>query len=101
MHAAAALSEHPLATHALGECVGQLMESGGTHPDVLVVTCTAAYQGALEDIVAAARQLLSPSVLVGSSAVGVLAGGREVEEHAGLAMFACGAGRRCGAAERR
>ena len=64
------------------------MESGATHPDLLVVTCTAAYQGALEDIVAAARQLLSPSVLVGSSAVGVLAGGREVEEHAGLAMFA-------------
>jgi len=88
VHAAAALSEHPLATHALGECVGQLMESGGTHPGLLVVTSTAAYQGALEDIVDAARRLLSPSVLVGSSAIGVLAGGREVEEHAGLAMFA-------------
>ncbi len=92
MHAAAALSEHPLATHALGECVGQLMETGGTHPDLLVLACTAPYQGALEDIVGAARQLLSPSVLVGSGAVGVLAGRREVDAHAGLAMFAwwCG-----------
>ncbi len=97
MHAAAALSEHPLATHALGECVGQLMETGGTHPDVLVVTCTPAYQGALDDIVAAARRLLSPTVLFGSSAAGVLAGGREVEDHAGLAMFALWGDRAAGA----
>ncbi len=88
MHTGAALSEHPLATHALGECVGHLLDVGGPAPDVLVVMCTASHVGALEDITAAARQLLAPSVLVGASASSVLAGAREVEEHPALAMFA-------------
>ena len=34
---AAALSEHPLATHAVGECVGQLLEAGGPGPDLVAI----------------------------------------------------------------
>lgn len=84
-----ALSEHPLATHAVGECVGQLLETGRGHePDLLVVFSTSPHVGALEDITRAVRELLSPRTLLGASAVSVLAGHREVEEHAALAMFA-------------
>jgi len=84
---AAALSEHPLVTHAVGECVGRLLEEGGTEPDLLVLGVTGPYIGAMEDIVGAVRRLLAPGVLIGSSAEGVLAGGREVEEHGALALF--------------
>jgi small ligand-binding sensory domain FIST len=87
VHAAATLSEHPLATHALGECVGHLLDTGGGAPDLLVVMSTGPQLGALEDIVFAARHLLTPRLLVGASAASVLAGGREVEEQTALAMF--------------
>lgn len=92
MRTAAALSEHPLATHALGECVGHLLDTGGTGPDVLVVLSTGAHAGVLEDIVAAARHLLHPGVLVGCTAAGVLGGSREVGAHTGLVMLAVWAG---------
>lgn len=88
MPTGAALSEHPLATHALGECVGHLLEVGGPRPDLLVVMSTAAHAGALEDIAAAARELLAPEVLIGASAASVLGGELEVEERPALAMFA-------------
>jgi small ligand-binding sensory domain FIST len=85
---AAALSEHPLATHAVGECIGHLLESGGPGPDLVSVFVTAPLAGAMEDIVRASRQLLEPRTLVGTTAVSVLGGSREVEDHAALAMFA-------------
>lgn len=87
MRTAAALSEHPLATHAVGECVGALLEQGGPSPDLLVLFVTAPQLGVLEDVVAASRQLLDPRVTLGASAVSVLAGGREVEEHSAVAAF--------------
>lgn len=89
MRTAAALSEHPLATHAVGECVGHLLEAGdGREPDLVVLFVTAAHLGALEDIVGAVRTLLSPRTLLGAGASSVLAGRREVEEHAAISMFA-------------
>lgn len=88
VHAAAALSEHPLATHAVGECVGQLLEEGGPDPDLVVLALTAPQLGALEDIVRAVRRLLRPRTLIGSTAESVLAGFREVEGHGALSMFA-------------
>jgi small ligand-binding sensory domain FIST len=84
---AAALSEHPLATHAVGECVGQLLDIGGPSPDLVVLFVTAPQVGALEDISPAVAGLLGPGVLIGASAVSVLAGSREAEEHAALAAF--------------
>lgn len=83
-----ALSEHPLATHAVGECVGQLLDAGDGHePDLVVVFVTAPHVGSLEDITRAVRELVSPRTLLGASAVSVLAGRREVEEHAAVSMF--------------
>jgi small ligand-binding sensory domain FIST len=91
---AAALSEHPLATHSVGECVGHLLEAGGPRPDLLAVFVTAPQAGALEDIVRATRQLLEPRTLIGTTAVSVVGGAREVEEHAAVAMFGLWAGAR-------
>ena len=91
---AAALSEHPLATHAVGECVGRLLDVGGPSPDLVVLFVTAPQIGALEDISPAVTELLDPGVLVGGSAVSVLAGSREVEEHAALAAFGLWTGSR-------
>ncbi len=87
--AASALSEHPLATHAVGECVGRLLDAGGEGPpDLVVLFVTEPHLGAFEDIARATGELLSPRVLLGAGAVSVLAGRREVEEHGALAAFA-------------
>ena len=88
----AALSEHPLATHAVGECVGHLLERVGPEPDLLVVAVTPPLLGALDDVVGAARGLLGPSVVVGVGAAAVLGGPREVEGRAAVAMFAVASG---------
>ena len=85
---AAELSEHPLATHAVGECVGQLLEVGGTGPDLLTIFVTGPQLGALEDVVRATRELLRPRTLLATTAVSVLGGSREVEEHAAVTMGA-------------
>lgn len=89
MRTASALSEHPLATHAVGECVGRLLEvGGGAQPDLVVIFVTAPHLGSIEDITRAVHQLMSPRSMIGAGAVSVLAGRREVEEHAAIAMFA-------------
>jgi small ligand-binding sensory domain FIST len=84
----AALSEHPLATHAVGETVGHLLEVGGPRPDLVTLFATEAHVGALEDIVRAVRHLLEPRALIGSASQSVLGGGREVEDHAALVIQA-------------
>ena len=66
LRAAAAMSTHPLATHAVGECVGQLLEDGGVSPDLVVLGVTDPYLGAMEDIASAVRRLLEPVVLIGA-----------------------------------
>jgi small ligand-binding sensory domain FIST len=85
---AAALSEHPLATHAVGECVGEVLEQLGPMCDLAVVFVTGPHAGALEDIAASVRSLLNPRVLLGATAVSVLGGGREVEDVAGISLWA-------------
>ena len=49
---AAALSAHPVSSHATGEVLGQLFEAAGPHPDLLVILATPGHRGALEDIAA-------------------------------------------------
>jgi len=85
---AAALSEHPLATHATGEVVGELLEKLPEPPDLAVLFVTGPHVGALEDIAAAVRALLRPACLVGTTAVSVLSGREEVEGTPGIALWA-------------
>jgi small ligand-binding sensory domain FIST len=84
---AAAVSEHPLATHATGEVVGELLEQLGGPPDLAVLFVTGPHVGVLEDIAATVHRLLSPGTLVGCTAVSVLAGGEEVEGTPGVALW--------------
>ncbi len=90
MHAriVATLSQHPLATHAVGECAGELLESGGPNPDLLLIGVTPPNAGALEDVLHATRALLAPQVQLGVSSDRLLAGGREVSFSAALSMCA-------------
>ena len=85
---AAALSEHPLATHAAGEVIGQVLESIGPAPDLAVLFVTAAHGGALEDVAGTVRKLLQPTTFLAATAVSVLGGGREVEEQPAMALWA-------------
>jgi small ligand-binding sensory domain FIST len=84
---AAALSEHPLPTHAVGEAAGEVLEQIGSKPDVAVVLVTSAHAGALEDIAGAVRAILRPRVLVGAAAGSIIGGHREVEDQPGVAVW--------------
>ena len=88
MKVAAALSEHPLPTHAVGDATGDVLEQLGGSPDVAAVFVTAGHAGALEDIAATVRTILRPEVLVGAAAVSVIGGHREVEDRPGISVWA-------------
>lgn len=87
---AAAVSEHPLATHATGEVIGEVLEKLGPDaaPDLAFLFATAPHTGALDDVVAAIRDVLRPGVLVGSTAVSIAGRDQEVEESPGLSLLA-------------
>ncbi|MFM7068133.1 MAG: FIST N-terminal domain-containing protein, partial [Actinomycetes bacterium] len=89
MITAAALSEHPLTTNAVGECVGHLLERIGTGPTFVFVAVTTPHVGALEDIVATVRSVLNPQVVVGCVGSSLVGGPTEVEQRAAVTMFAC------------
>ena len=90
---AAALSQHPLPTHAVGEVVGQVLEDLGEAPDAALIFVTAPFAGAMEDIAATVRATLRPAALIGCSAASVLANGQEVEHEAAISLFAMRFGR--------
>lgn len=85
---AAAMSEHPLVTHAVGEVIGQVLEQVGPSPDVAVLFATAAYAGAMEDLVDTVHRTLAPRCLIGATAAAVLAGDRDVEHRPAVVLFA-------------
>ncbi|MEZ5180589.1 MAG: FIST N-terminal domain-containing protein [Acidimicrobiales bacterium] len=91
---AAAISEHPLATHAIGEVIGQVLERLGPEPDAALLFATAPFAGAFEDLAAAVHATLSPGSLVGATAASVIGGGREVEGGAAISLFAANVGAR-------
>ncbi len=47
---AAAMSEHPLTAHAVGEVTGAVLERIGDRPDFATVFVTPPHAGALEDV---------------------------------------------------
>jgi len=78
---AAAVSEHPLATHAVGEVVGHILDEIGDQPDAAIVFVTEPFAGATEDIAATIRATLRPGSLIGATASSVVGGGRENSFH--------------------
>ena len=85
---ATALSEHPLATHAVGEIVGEVLDQLDGSPDTVVLFVSRAHTGMFEDIARAVRDLLAPGVLVGCSTRSTLAGTQEVEHVPSVAIWA-------------
>ncbi len=85
---AAALSQHPLATHAVGEVTGEVLERLGPGPDLAVLFASADHVGAMEDIAGAVQSLLAPRALIGATAGSVVGGGREVEDQPALSLWA-------------
>jgi small ligand-binding sensory domain FIST len=86
---AAALSEHPVASHAVGEVAGEVLERfGGDEPDLLVLFASPHFVGAMDDLTFALANLLDPRVMLGATAVGVVGGAHEVEDTPGIAVFA-------------
>lgn len=81
---AAAVSVHPVSSHATGELIGQVIEEIGERPDVAVLVATPGHAGAVEDVAAALRRLLRPGLLVGGT-VPALAG-QGADERGGPAM---------------
>jgi small ligand-binding sensory domain FIST len=89
MSFAAALSEHPLPTHATGEVLGQVLEDlQGVPPDLAVLFVTGPHAGAIEDIASTVRSVLTPGTLLAATAVSVLGGREEAEEVAAIALWA-------------
>jgi small ligand-binding sensory domain FIST len=92
---AAAVSRHPVASMAVGEVVGDVLEAIGRAPDLAVVFVTAPMTGALEDAVRAIRTLLAPACLMGVTADAVLAGAVGVEHEAAIVLWAAQLGADC------
>ncbi len=84
---AAALSEHPVPAHAVGEVAGEVLDSFGDRPDLAMVFVTPPFAGALEDAVGAIDDILHPLVLVGCAAESIVGPHREVEHTAAVSLF--------------
>jgi small ligand-binding sensory domain FIST len=84
---ASGLSEHPVAAHAVGEALGQVLDALDGPADLALVFVTAPHVGAFEDIAGAVREVLDPGVLLGASASSIVGGAREVEERPALSLW--------------
>jgi small ligand-binding sensory domain FIST len=85
---AAAMSEHPLTAHAVGEVVGAVLEQMGERPDFATVFVTPPHAGALEDVMRTVEEVLHPLVTLGCAAESVLGPHREVEQDAAITLLA-------------
>jgi small ligand-binding sensory domain FIST len=86
---ASALSQHPIASQALGEAAGEIIERlDGRGCDLVVCFASTHHVGAFEDIAPALQNILEPRVLIGGTAVAVVGGSHEVEENPALTLFA-------------
>jgi small ligand-binding sensory domain FIST len=85
---ASALSEHPDPAEATGEVIGAVLEQLGTEPDVAAVFASAQHRDTFGDMAAAISRMLRPGLLVGTTAVAVLGGSREVEDAPAIGLWA-------------
>ena len=84
----AALSEHPDSASAVGEVLGEILEVVGPSPDLAVVFTSASHREAISEVADAIHQVLSPSALVGATAISVIGGPLEVEERPAVSLWA-------------
>ncbi len=84
----AAISEHPDAALAVGEIVGSVVEQVGERPDLALVFIAGHSPDVCDEIASAVRDLLSPAVLVGSTAEAVIGGSYEAENGPAISLWA-------------
>ncbi|HUZ44270.1 MAG TPA: FIST N-terminal domain-containing protein [Acidimicrobiales bacterium] len=84
---AAAISEHPVTAHAVGEVIGQVIEGMPGPVDLACLFVTSPHGGALEDAAAAVRAVIDPAVLMGAAAGAVAGRRREVEASAAVSLW--------------
>ena len=84
----AAISEHPLATQATGEVVGQVLEQVGEKPDLAVLFVTPPHLGLMAEIADTVRTVLRPGTIIGAAASSVVGGSREVEDGPAISLWA-------------
>lgn len=87
MQSAAALSTHPIASHATGDVIADILDLGRPSPDLAIVFATSAFSGASEDILRAIDVLLTPKKLLFVSSSGVIGAGSEVDGNAALSLW--------------
>ena len=85
---AAALSEHPVGTHAAEEAADKVAASIGTAPDAALLFLTAPHTESVGEIAAVVRERLQPGALIGASAVSVVGGDLEIEERPAVSLWA-------------
>lgn len=85
---ASSLSTHSDPGVAIGETIGEILEVIGHAPDAVVVFISGDFIIHAKDFLAATHQLLQPKTLVGTTAVSVIAGAKEVEEQSAVAVWA-------------
>jgi small ligand-binding sensory domain FIST len=86
---AAALSEHPVTAHAIGEATGQVLERLGEEPpDLVLLFATRHHTAAFGEAADAVRTLLRPGTLAGCTAASVLANAHEAEETPAITLWA-------------
>lgn len=82
------MSRHPDPAVAIAEAVGWVLEDLEQRPTLAIVFVSGRMAAAFEPIINAANTLLSPSILLGVTSVGVLAGGEEAESDDAIAVWA-------------
>lgn len=87
-----AVSAHPDPAHAIGEVAGAVLEAVGSGPDVALLFVRGHGPETVIDLAEAARAILSPTVLAGSTAVGVIGGPVEIEDGPAVALWAARTG---------
>lgn len=85
---AAAWSCHPQPASALGECLGQLLEDHGPHPDLAVLFVTPDDSAPVDALLGTIATLLAPTALMAVSAGVLLVDSQRIEHRPALALWA-------------
>lgn len=81
------LSQHTDPGVATGELVGHVLESLGVQPDVALLFTSGEHLANTDEIAAAVVELLNPGAFIGTTAISVAAGEREIEEQTAAVLW--------------
>jgi small ligand-binding sensory domain FIST len=86
---AAGLSQHPDPAQAVGEAAGEVLDGlGGEQPDLLVAFVSPHFRAAFAEAGPTLVDLIAPRAAIGTTAVAVAGGEREIEDGPALSLFA-------------